>query len=238
MSFNRIRWSCGQILWCKELAEFFPFASFSENVARASLDDASCPCNNGSASWGFCSAVRDSQQPISPIRFLFLTLLPPPRAALLVLLLEILVMLYCSVLDVPCEITVFLGSHWVEIHCFSRQGLVRFIAIGSCQSRRSRFGSRISQSLPNEKCTDSQTEQQLLFFREFERKQQSQMKTNGAKWTRLTCLVLCKQKWIPLGTNAKLLQGKTCRKQLWNVDLISFPELRDSEIQKKQVPHG
>ena len=41
------------MLWLKELAEFFPLASFSENVARATLDNASCPCNNDSASWVF-----------------------------------------------------------------------------------------------------------------------------------------------------------------------------------------
>ena len=32
----------------------------------------------------FCSDIRDSQQPISPIVFLFLKLPPPPRAVLLV----------------------------------------------------------------------------------------------------------------------------------------------------------
>ena len=32
----------------------------------------------------FCSAIGDSQQPISPIGFLFLKLPPPPRAVLLV----------------------------------------------------------------------------------------------------------------------------------------------------------
>ena len=40
--------------------------------------------NHLSVHWWICSAIRDSQQPTSPIGFLFLKLPPPPCAVLLV----------------------------------------------------------------------------------------------------------------------------------------------------------